>query len=96
MGTVDSCAQVVQTPTAGLVRSHLSTLSLRFDMVNVTLTNYRNADALDGVLGAVGNTLLCPRCVPETFDIFEHFPACPIPRDHCTHEKHSIAESMQW
>ena len=29
--------------------------------LNVTLTTYRNTDALDGVLGAVGNTLLCRR-----------------------------------
>ena len=29
--------------------------------LNVTLTNYRNTDALDGVLGTARNTLLCPR-----------------------------------
>ena len=35
--------------------------------LNVTLINYRNTDALDGVLGAARNTLLCPRCVPGLF-----------------------------
>jgi hypothetical protein len=50
--------------------------------LNVTLTNNRNTDALDGVLGAVGNTLLCPRCVPGSFNdsellcsVFELFGA---------------------
>jgi hypothetical protein len=42
--------------------------------LNVTLTNYRNTDALDGVLGAVGNTLLCPRCVPGS-SACRRFPA---------------------
>ena len=28
-----------------------------------------DADALDGVLGAATNTLLCPRCVPAFFDM---------------------------
>ena len=44
--------------------------------LNVTLTNYRNTDALDGVLGAARNTLLCPRCVPGLLEIFR-FP-CPF------------------
>jgi len=42
--------------------------------LNVTLTNHRNTDALDGVLGAAGNTLLCPRCVPGLLEILD-FPA---------------------
>ena len=42
--------------------------------LNVTLTNYRNTDALDGVLGAERNTLLCPRCVPDLLEILD-FPA---------------------
>jgi hypothetical protein len=40
---------------------------------HVTLENYRNTDALDGVLGAVGNTLLCPRCVPGFATRTGHF-----------------------
>lgn len=32
--------------------------------LNGTLTNHRNADALDGVLGTARNKLMCPRCVP--------------------------------
>ena len=35
--------------------------------LNVTLTNHRDADALDGVLGAVRNTLLC---VPDVSPAF--------------------------
>jgi len=30
-----------------------------------TVRNYRNTDALDGVLGAPRNNLMCPRCVPS-------------------------------
>jgi hypothetical protein len=41
--------------------------------LNVTLTNYRNTDAPDGVLGAA-NTLLCPRCLPGLLEILD-FPA---------------------
>src|SRR4051794_33118386 len=39
--------------------------------LNVTLTNYRNTDALDGVLGARRNILLCPRCVPGLLEILD-------------------------
>ena len=39
--------------------------------LNVTLINYRNTDALDGVLGAARNTLLCPRCVPGFLEILD-------------------------
>ena len=44
--------------------------------LNVTLTNYRNADALDGVLGAARNTDVSP-----TFGALKHFPAYLIPQD---------------
>src|SRR6266851_9295387 len=42
--------------------------------LNVTLTHYRNTGALDGVLGAARNTLLCPRCVPGLLEILD-FPS---------------------
>jgi hypothetical protein len=36
-----------------------------------TVRNYRNTGALDGVLRAARNNLLCPRCVPGVLEIFD-------------------------
>ena len=50
---------------AGQKRIHSTRVSaVKAGWLNVTLRNHRNTDALDGVLGAARNTLLCPRCVP--------------------------------
>ena len=56
---------------SGLVRTTDSwaiVTAVKAGWLNVTLANYRNTDALDGVLGAARNTLLCPQCVPGPCD----------------------------
>ena len=62
--------------------------------LNVTRANYRNTDALDGVLGAARNTLLCPRCVPG----FRRSRALPCLSDSrkiiTPHQMHSNTRSI--
>jgi hypothetical protein len=55
MGTVNSCAQVVQTPTAGVVLSHLSTLRVRFDMTDPLMDGF-SCEVRDSM--TLGETLI--------------------------------------